>query len=198
MKGLRSVGWLDVCLRPPRAEDPPLAERGSEIKRSFPKEPPKSLDTVYEEVKQRIAAQQQQIATLDSKANFGLGSSTLLTTVTGFQDFALRGNVVGILRWLVVLAVLGTLLLYLRTVCAALNAYRTRKYVRTGEPATLKALLPLEDHVAKLSLIEDWTEAYDWNQGVVDSKAAATNTMFTCLLYQAVVVSALVVLLTIL
>lgn len=196
--GQRWVGWLRACLHRSPAQDPPLAQRGDQTKRNFPQEAPKSLDTVYEEIKQRIASQQQQLTTLDSKANFGLGSSTLLTAVIAFQDFAQSARLSGLLRSFITLAVFGALLLYLRTVCAALEAYRTRKYVRTGDPATLQQLLPLEEHIARLTLIEDWRDAYDWNQGVIDSKAAATNTMFRCLLYQALLVSALVALRTIL
>lgn len=43
-----------------------------------------SLDLLYDEIQGRIAAQDAQISGLDSKANFGLASATLLTAgVTG-------------------------------------------------------------------------------------------------------------------
>ncbi len=194
MNNVISWRWLQDCLRLTVGAERLPAEQRQEIKLTVEKDAPKSLDIVYQEAKERLALQHQQIATLDSKANFGLGSSTLLTAAVSFQDYALQQRLSSPIRWLVLSFVLGALVLYVRTVCAASEGYRLRTYMRTGEPKTLLELLKNDDHVTKQVLLRQFGDAYESNQREIEGKVKATKTMLRCLLYQALVVSGLVVL----
>jgi hypothetical protein len=87
-----------------------------------------SLDLIYDEIKGRLAYQQTQIGALDAKANFGLGSASLLTAgITALQT-ASRPSLLGDVL------TAGALAVYVLVIVFSFCAYRLRSWSVTPNP----------------------------------------------------------------
>ncbi|MEA2514734.1 MAG: hypothetical protein QOJ59_4223 [Thermomicrobiales bacterium] len=109
-----------------------------------------SVDVLYEEMKRSEDAQSAQISALDGKANFSLGSATLLTTGVAALRTALEssngtdpGGTLDLLliepsaatvtNWLVISSVVA----YLVVLISSYKAYTLRGYSLVPQPQTL-------------------------------------------------------------
>lgn len=162
---------------------------------------PPSLDFLYEVVKGRIGDQNAQIATLDTKANFGVVSSTLLISgasslrsafatarlggSTG--DLGIRGTGLAVdpstvVNWLTVAALVTFLVLVL----CAYRAYQLRRYTLVPNLATL-----LDEYwsaplaVTKADLVVTLADAFKDNEVLVRDKVWWTKAVLICLALQA-------------
>ncbi len=109
-----------------------------------------SLDIVYEELKQRMATQNAQIAALDGKANFGLASASLLTAVVALNAAVSTSQRIGTVRpfsilWLDIadpVSEAGRLTtaafaVYLAVILFSFLAYRIRPFQDVPDPKEL-------------------------------------------------------------
>jgi hypothetical protein len=147
-----------------------------------------SLDEVYEQVKDRLAAQNDRVKTIDTKANFGLVAATLLTAgVTGLGKALVEsGQKAAIPRWtilgidiradrLVDWVTVVSLGAFALAAVSAFMAYRVREF---RESPNLKRLL---DHYlnedprfTKAAILNQRARDYEFNEAVIASKLTWT------------------------
>jgi len=162
---------------------------------------PPNLDLLYEVVKARVADQSAQIGTLDTKANFGVASSSLLiTSVAGLRtafaaaqqahavgDLVLPGgagrvNTATAVNSLTVAA----LALFIVLVFCAYKAYQLRRYTVVPK---LKVLL--DDYWdrsvvdTKADLTTTIADAFCDNEVLIEDKVWWTKAVLACLIMQA-------------
>lgn len=90
-----------------------------------------SLNLIYDEIKGRLAYQQAQIGSLDGKANFGLGSATLLTAgIATLHSTVKPSPLVNILT-------VVAFLVYVFVLVFSFCAYRLRTWSVTPNPRQL-------------------------------------------------------------
>ncbi len=166
---------------------------------------PPSLDLAFEEAKRLIAAQDAQLAALDGKANFGLGSATLLTagvaalrsSMNNVEEAAQVSGQPNMLTvrsfevdWLTVangltIAALGV---YAWVVLSALSAYGLRKYENAPDPQKLLArFLNKPEHETKRKIVEELADAFATNAEHAAAKVKWTRRVIWGLLAEAVV-----------
>lgn len=139
---------------------------------------------MFDQVLARVCAQQEQIVALDSKANFGLGSSTLLTIIVGLIN---RGNIVW---WLLAIAMIA----YIYTVVWAFQGYKVKPFVRAGSPEVLiDSYLKADPDQSKEAFLNELREEYKINAALINDKTTAVKCVVQGVLYQAIILAILVV-----
>lgn len=144
---------------------------------SFP-----SLDIVLDFTRERQSAQLQLTTDLDSKANFVLGSATLLTTAA----IALR-NATSSWRWLEVVAIL----VYCVVVFSSFMAYRVREYAQAPDPVALESNMHEAVVKTKGEILREMVRAYDTNKTAIRRKTAWLKWSFVAFMIEVVLLAAL-------
>ena len=129
---------------------------------------PRSLDVVYNEVKERLEVQLRQIDSLDSKAGTILFVAGItLGIAAAAQAVALSSTSS---QWIVVFFSLPVMF-YFATMYFAIRGWVVREFFRDPEPR------PLRDHYlfespefTKRRLITHYISSYEWNQGNIKRK----------------------------
>ncbi len=139
-----------------------------------------SLDLVLEQMKERTAAQSDQITALDAKANTILGiATTLIATALVLQAVLLAAPTAHLSsaaygfsqKGLVVL-----LVLYLGTMMAAtFSGYWVRAYKRVPEPAQLLTYIAKPLQETKETLVGSMAKAYEYNERTIKKKVWGTR-----------------------
>lgn len=127
-----------------------------------------SLDIVLQISRDMLSGQISYVESLDTKANFILGASTLLTAAA----IALRGTnsrVPANIRCLGVIAIV----VYLIVVGLALWAYMLRKYHQAPNPIDLEPYMWENQVRTKGDVLHEVVEAYKNNKTIIESKALA-------------------------
>jgi len=139
---------------------------------------PETMKLVYDEMQGWVALQDAQISTLDGKANFGLGSATVVAAVLTFVQDAVGQDIADGSRawWLVRGVVALALAIYAWTVWAAFKAYQVRSFKTSPNAMILiqeVARMPPDAAMASLS----WERASDIEQNAskIDEKACWTQ-----------------------
>lgn len=158
-----------------------------------------SLDVVYEEVQDAIAAQNERLKTIDTKANFGLVAGTLLTAgVTGLgRALVEAGNIVASPRWLIgdntlhasqvvdAVTVLSLLAYAAIAVCAYV-AYKLRTFKEAPQPQRLIEKYVYEDpNITKAAITKQRAKNYENNETQIELKAKWTNLAMVFLIVEA-------------
>lgn len=164
-----------------------------------------SLDAVYEEVKDRIDVQNDQIKTLDAKANFGLVAATLLTAgVTGLGRALVESQApdagitptpasLGILGWniegaaLVDWVTVLSLGAYVVAAIGAYFAYRLRDFKVSPNPISLREnYLDKDPAYTKGAITNSRVKDYLANEDVIKGKVRWTNVAMAALVAEAI------------
>jgi len=175
---------------------------------------PDSLDLVLNEVKAVKVAATAQIASLDAKAGFVLGSASFLAAaVSGLQGVVASHHtthptlltlpllvggqshplVIGAVTVVQALSVVA-LAVYLYTVVAAWMAYRATTTYAVPAPRRLEAYLSRPDVVVKRAVVRALVEAYETiDAPMIQYKVTWTGRALRALLTEAVVSAILVV-----
>lgn len=158
-----------------------------------------SLDEIYDEVKDSVAAQNDRLKTIDTKANFGLAAATLLTAgVTGLGralvDAGQRAivpswTVLGIqlradqvIDW-VTIASLG---IYGLVALSAYAAYRLRTFKEAPDPNRLVAMyIHVDPRITKATITSERAKNYAINEKKIGRKAWWTNLAMVFLILEA-------------
>ena len=122
-----------------------------------------SLDLVLGIARDMLAAQLSYVESLDTKAGFVLGSSTLITAAV----LALRGPTPANVRWLGVVA----LAIFFAVAGCALVAYMIRTYWQAPYPSELKPYMWVNPVWTKGDILHEVLVAYEKNKLIVDNKA---------------------------
>ncbi len=192
----------------------PLDEGDAEV--DAPPSAGPSVDVIYSEVTGRLSAQDAQIATLDSKANFGLGSATLLTAgVTGLatavdearepsQDRSMAAERVATadLWWFgehnaerltdyITLASLGV---YVLVIVFSFLAYNLRQWRVTPQPAPFfDEALSWPAESTKVQLAVQRIEDFEFNEKKIKAKVRWVRFAMLALLFEAILLLAVTV-----
>lgn len=136
----------------------------------------KTVEIALEEVRLAIARQDAQTATLDSKANFGLGSATLLTAILGFHQASAHSARAPF--W-VVATIVCTIIgfgVYGYVVWSSYQAYKLRTFEAVPDPRELEdTYLNVEPDDIRLALIKARSKAFTHNYDLLTDKAKWTN-----------------------
>ena len=129
---------------------------------------PASLDIVYVEVKERLAAQLQQVETLDSKAGTVLSIASLVMTIAaGLQVSFARGAIESLP---LTLLVLGTAL-YASTAFFGFRGYWVRNFRRDPEPGPLRDRYLFQDvNFTKRRILANMIQSFQINRDLIESK----------------------------
>lgn len=145
-----------------------------------------SLELIFDQVKGRVAAQDIQINTLDTKASVGLGSSTILTALTGLQDATFQSGSGSAHNTVVFLLALVALIIYLSIVFCVYMAYKLRSFKAVPVPKQLRdEYLSEAEDVTKKNLVDAMIFAFEKNEKVIASKITWTDRTLKLLLVQA-------------
>jgi len=125
-----------------------------------------SLDIALQISRDMLAAQLSHVDSLDTKANFVLGSSTLLTAAA----IALRGTTTQAALFVRVGALLAVVA-YLSVVGLALLAYMLRKYHQAPNPIDLEPYMWETELRTKGDVLREVVDAYAKNKIVIARKA---------------------------
>ena len=126
-----------------------------------------SLNLVFDLAQEQLANQLSWVDTLDTKANFVLGSATLL--VAGAA--ALRGAT-GDARLIVYCVAALAMMLYGVVIFAAYRAYTTREYNRAPDPSNgLEEYIWADTQRTKATVLGEIIEAYSANKKIIANKA---------------------------
>lgn len=126
-----------------------------------------SMDTVVDFTREKLSAQLAHADSLDTKANFVLGSATLLTAAA----VALRSSASHIsLGFMHVLGVIA-MVVYLAVVFASLSAYMTREYHQAPNPVELEPYIWEEPLKTKGDTLREMVKAYKENKTILQNKA---------------------------
>ncbi len=152
-----------------------------------------SLDLIFELMKEAIAGQREQVNSLDSKANFILGSATafvsaalvlqavLLTPSTVRTSSAISCPILAN-KFLHTLPLLGVLLMYLCVLFAAYLAYKVRTYKQAPNPDELyNTYLVQEESKTKAEIFEAMRHAYKLNTHTIEKKTLLLKVSFILL-----------------
>ncbi len=129
---------------------------------------PRSLDVIYNEVKERLEVQLRQIESLDSKAGtilFVAGITLGIAAAAQAVALSVASN-----EWIVAFFSLPVMF-YFGTMYFAIRGWVVREFFRDPEPR------PLRDHYlsegpefTKRRLIAHFISSYEWNQGSIKKK----------------------------
>jgi hypothetical protein len=137
-------------------------------------QPDHSYDLVLDLLRERIAAQFDQVSTLDSKAN---GIMTIATAILGsalvFQAalFALSPHAITLIYTRLHAVTLALLIIYLMTmIVTTVSGYWVRNFRRVPEPERLSdyAVKPLLE--TQSFMVGSMTQAFNENKGIVSFK----------------------------
>jgi hypothetical protein len=146
---------------------------------------PPSLNLVYEQIKSRMDVQNDQITSLDGKANFSLTSASLLTTaavalhtdtkdITTFPDYLILGytfNALDIINTLLIFIFIT----YLFMIFTAYKGYQVRDYKVIPDPhALLVDYLDKTEAETKEVVTRTMVEAFSINEKLINKKAEWT------------------------
>ncbi len=132
--------------------------------------PPRSLDLIYGEAKERLAVQLAQVEALDAKAAAVFGLPNLVITVAAAIRFSGERTVASNAVFLP-LFVIGAFL-YVVTMYFAFTAYRVVRFRRDPEPRPLRDFYLDEDPlVTKRRLLSNLIDSYEFNASLLDRKA---------------------------
>ena len=170
-------------------------------------EHPESIDIVFDQIKNRITCQDEQISSLDRKSNFGLASATLLIAgIAGLhkglqpsqQSTSLISKVLpaGITPELFIdFLTLFANIVYVLVVVTSYRAYKIRDFVVVPEPRDFfNNYLYKPEEFTKETLLATMVEAFYMNQGIVDKKLFWTSWVLRGLLVEAVFIFLLTIL----
>ncbi len=136
-----------------------------------------SVNVVLSQMERRSDLTLHEANALDNKAGFVLGAASfLLLGVTGLQGVAAshsmdRGTV-HIVQWLAV----GSVLIYLGVVSAALRAYMVHEFVLAPEPITFHdTYMTMSEEHTKIMLARELLVAFVANQKIVEKKTLWTR-----------------------
>lgn len=124
-----------------------------------------SLDLVFDLTRERLSAQLTSVDSLDTKANFVLGSATLLTaaaaTIQGLShyDSAVR-----------FVAILVAMSLYLAVIFTSFRAYMIRVYHQAPDPAALEGYMWEQLEPTKGTLLKEMVGCYNDNKEEIARK----------------------------
>jgi len=150
---------------------------------------PASLDTVFAEVKERIAVQFDQAESLDRKAGTLLGFSSLVVTVAAGLRFAAFNESAVSTAFFVALFVLG-LAFYAISVFFAFRAYAVVSYRRDPEPRPLRDLyLFEEENYTKQRIISNVIDSFGHNAKILAEKAYAVRMASRFLFFETLVLA---------
>lgn len=142
---------------------------------------PLSAELIHAELKGRLNEQNAQIATLDSKANFGLGSASLLTAGIIALQTSVQGR--GFLVNLLTSACLGA---YIVVVWFSYQAYRLRTFATPPKPAPFaRKYMYYHPDVTREHLISELINAYSRNLRPIRDKIRYTELLHKALLAEA-------------
>jgi hypothetical protein len=162
----------------------------------------------FDQVKNRIACQDEQISSLDGKSNFGLASATLLIAgITGLHKalqplqqstHSIISKVLptGIRPELIIDSLtLFAIIVYVLVVATAYRAYKIRDFVVVPEPREFfNKYLYKPEKFTKETLLATMVEAFYINQGIVDKKLFWTSWVLRGLLVEIVFIFMLTIL----
>lgn len=165
-------------------------------------DPQPSLDVVLEHVKKHIDTQNAQIATLDTKASFVLGSGSLLTAgVTGFWNGV--SETLGqpaqvddrpVLLYIAVGTTIFALLFYLGLVWSAFQAYRIRPYCGITKLRELRnTYLTRPEIDTKSVLLDTQITAAEESEQAINEKVTWSKRAIAGLIGQAVLIAVMIV-----
>ena len=148
-----------------------------------PASPWPAIDIVYQELIDRAKGQQEHIKILDTKANFGLGSATILTASLALQQAAESASAqTGWSGAVVVVALVA----YLVVVISSFSAYRLRQVWVTPDPIVLtKEVVYETPDRAKSALSVARAEALVNNEEIIRSKVFWTKNALAGLFVEA-------------
>lgn len=124
-----------------------------------------SLDLVFDLTRERLSAQLASVDSLDTKANFVLGSATLLTaaaaTVQGLShyDSAVR-----------FVAIIFAMLLYLAVIFTSFRAYMVRGYHQAPDPTALEGYMWEQLETTKGTILKEMVGCYNDNKKEIARK----------------------------
>jgi len=155
-----------------------------------------SLESVYQDFTRQLDRQSERVNALDAKANFGLGSGTLLAAVTGLQGGVPDGERTQSCLFFVFLAfTAGSLILYWLTASAAVQAYRVRAYRVSPDPSKVWAdTLSQGEPVSMRKLIRSAAKAWGDAECEIEQKVRSTERMMKWLQWQVAAVVVLIAL----
>lgn len=142
--------------------------------------PDYSLDIVLEQMKERTAAQSDQITALDTKANTILGiATTIIATALVLQAVLLAAPTTHLSSATYGFSqkgLLALLFLYLVTMLtAAFSGYWVSNYQRVPEPAQLITYVAKPSQETKETLVGTMAKAFEHNQRIVKKKVWGTR-----------------------
>lgn len=129
---------------------------------------PRSLDVVYNEVKERLEVQLRQIESLDTKAGqilFVAGITLGIAAAAQAVAMTTSDN-----KWIVLFFSLPVLF-YFGSMYFAVRGWVVKEYFRDPEPRPLRDYYLFESpEFTKRRLIAHFISSYEWNQGNIKKK----------------------------
>jgi len=146
-----------------------------------------TVDTLYDVVQRQTDAQQAQVASLESKAVFVLGSASLLTAAaTALPRVAmLSAKATRPHTMLVHVAELLTVAVYVVVVACSSLAYSVRRYQTPPDPRVIREYMYDEAVTVKRTFMANMIRAFDDNQVAVKRKVWWTRAALWALLAEA-------------
>ena len=143
-----------------------------------------SLTLIFDVTKERIISQLTQAQSLDSKANFILGSATALVSASLVIQAVLLTPHTSILinKFLESLPLLILLISYLLVMIMAFLAYKVNNYKGVANPEKLyEYYLDKPEDTTKADIFRVMVEAYKHNEKVIKKKGKFVNCSFFAL-----------------
>lgn len=147
-----------------------------------------SLDIVYDEVKQRLNQQFEQIESLNQRGTVLLGLvATITSVISGITalsigDFSARPCLPAVL-------LIAAAALYIAVLLVTYRAYKIRTYRRDPEPKPLRDKYKNEDsNTTKETLINNFIQSYDDNSRTINEKIQALKTAYKLVIIQVIYV----------
>lgn len=201
---LRGVlrSWLAVEIDAPAMTAADDVNEAPATDRDWP-----SLEVVYKEVQDSVAAQNDRLKTIDTKANFGLAAATLLTAgVTGlgralgesgrqlvassWKVFGIELQVNQLVDWVTIIS-LG---IYAFIAFSTFMAYRLRTFKESPQPQPLIDKYIYEEPIfTKAAITKARVRDYGINQETIEAKAVWVSLAMMLLVVEALLLVAIAV-----
>ncbi len=140
-----------------------------------------SLELIYDEIKGRLTYQVAQIGALDTKANFGLGSATLLTAGVATLGETVGTSFIAALLTIAALAVYVLVIVIVFSFCA----YRLRPWSVTPNPRqVLDDAASWSEEETRARLAKQRVEDFERNEREISIKAMWVRRTLYALMFE--------------
>lgn len=130
------------------------------------KEAPPSLDLIFQEVKDRLDKQFEQIEQITSRAAFVMGFASLIL-----------GSLITIRKMMGQLSIIeihllgGVVVIYALVICFGYLSYRPRPYRRDPDPKALRTgYLDKPAHRTQRQVLNNFIESFEHNEAEIDKR----------------------------